>query len=844
MTLLAPTETTLRLEGLAAGKAARPLDRLTIRCSPPSGTLRIQDPLGRTYLDQPAAATTAFDVAAAPGTHLIELLDDDQRPIAQLRFRVDARTRIEDSTGRYARLLTLLYRTMIAYGDSKQVFWNGRIYHFFVQWLRDHVHTLKGMKYFHAGDAAALQSAIELYRDSQRDDGMIFDNIHPRHPGQANMWDARFEYGGFIRVVEGGRYDIKRIPVENDVEYLYIEGIYYTWKATGDDAWMHALLDSAIRAMDYSRADKWRWSAKFGLLKRGYTIDTWDFQNHFDAAIGNKTADPMVITDQTQFGVMFGDNTGYAQSCDYLARMLDHAGRAEEAERFRALGAEIRQRLDAIAWNGRHFTHHVRENPTNIDLGVDESSQVSLSNAYSLNRGIAREQAEAIIRTYQSIRASLPQGSPGEWYTIYPPFEHGYGAHNAKWQYMNGGVTPIVAGELARGAFMYGHEAYGIDILARLLDLGTRTGNHLHCTYTGAADTPSPRTLTPIDLAAHCNTDFDGTSRSDRPADVMPWTGEGDNDLHEMPPGQHEYAGIPFTVADPATNRRRGCIGLSASTGYLQRVELPMDRAIGSIYLLHTKAGTDGVAGQVVWQYTDGTSATQNILEGKHVSGWWVPAAADTRNTEHGPQSKGRFSMCLGWQGRNAHCPRVGMVVAGLNNPQPGRTVRSIALIASPAGGMWFIAGLTTSDAPVRFPPSPISYGIPDNWGAAAVVYALIEGLCGIVDDGTRFSHATVAPRWAAADAASATVCIAYPSTDAAIAYRWQHDAASRTIDLTVSTSGDAVDLRVLLPAGADSASATLDGEAAQPRIERVRESTYACFTITTPLSRVRITYA
>jgi len=76
---------------------------------------------------------------------------------------------------------------MIHLNETNNCIYKGKIYKYFVSWLRDHVHTLKGMKYF-------------------CDDNTI---------------------------------EFKRIPVENDVEYLFIEGIYYTWKATGDDLWMN-----------------------------------------------------------------------------------------------------------------------------------------------------------------------------------------------------------------------------------------------------------------------------------------------------------------------------------------------------------------------------------------------------------------------------------------------------------------------------------------------------------------------------------------------------------------------------------------------------------------------------
>ena len=38
-------------------------------------------------------------------------------------------------------------------------------------------------------------------------------------------------------------------------------------------------------------------------------------------------------------------------------------------------------------------------------------------------------------------------------------------------EYVNGGIMPLVGGELARGAFDHGFEAYGFDILQRYYSL-------------------------------------------------------------------------------------------------------------------------------------------------------------------------------------------------------------------------------------------------------------------------------------------------------------------------------------------------------------------------------------
>ncbi len=102
---------------------------------------------------------------------------------------------------------------------------------------------------------------------------------------------------------------------------------------------------------------------------------------------------------------------------------------------------EILERLNALSWNGRFYTHFIDEDPSvKRNLGVDEKSQIAQGNMYSINRGLTHETDVSIINTYLDLQKHLPAGSPGEWYSIYPPFEKGFEHHNQiKWQYMNGG---------------------------------------------------------------------------------------------------------------------------------------------------------------------------------------------------------------------------------------------------------------------------------------------------------------------------------------------------------------------------------------------------------------------
>ena len=60
-----------------------------------------------------------------------------------------------------------------------------------------------------------------------------------------------------------------------------------------------------------------------------------------------------------------------------------------------------------------------------------------------------------------------------------------------------------------------------------------------------------------------------------------------------------------------------------------------------------------------------------------------------------------------------------------------------VAALETPAKRI--VLGATLSDADPWLPPySDMSFGMPNNWGAAAIVFALIEGLAGIKDTGSR----------------------------------------------------------------------------------------------------------
>ncbi len=141
-------------------------------------------------------------------------------------------------------------------------------------------------------------------------------------------------------------------------------------------------------------------------------------------------------------------------------------------------------------------------------------------------------------------------------------------------------------------------------------------------------------------------------------------------------------------------------------------------------------------------------------------------------------------------------------------------------------------------------PDGTLTEGIPDNWGQAAVMSAMMEGLCGLRDDSVAFRDARIEPRWAAAGVTDATATARYGASSGYVAYRFQHDPAAGRIAITPAGSGQHFRFHVLLPQGAAAKSVTLAGKAVAFRQTTVESSPYVDFELSAPLEgRVEVAY-
>ena len=353
--------------------------------------------------------------------------------------------------------------------DRSLVFIDGKILVVCKNWIRDHVHVMKATKHWEYD----LNSFLDFIIETQREDGQYYELIKQLDDPHWTTVDPD------CRVIyEEDNVALVRLELEADIEYLVVEGAIYRYKATGDDEWLKRVLPRLEKGIDYITSSEKRWDKEHGLVKRPFTIDTWDFTYHPDAGKNRRIADrPMSI--------MHGDNSGVYQAMHQLAWFNRRLGQEEKAKAWEARAAALAENMRRYLWNGRFFIHQLHLGHEGLDNL--ESERLSLSNPYDINRGVTTlSESRAIIEEYMARRKTTPYFA--EWFTIDPPYEIFY--THAKGKYVNGAISPFTAGELAKAAFANGYEAYGWDIISRFIELVERDGTTYFLYHTDSVPQP------------------------------------------------------------------------------------------------------------------------------------------------------------------------------------------------------------------------------------------------------------------------------------------------------------------------------------------------------------------
>jgi len=824
-----------------------PLETGTASISHPrAARLLVSDAARRVYVDALVGSGKEISFAArgTAGRHLAELLADDGSVLSVKTFTLRAETRLSCNRGPYAELGRRIGMLL----QQEEYMWrpiiNGKQYFMFVCWGRDHVHTLKAQKYFQRD----VTSGLEYWLEVQEENGMLWDCIYPNPNYPSGTWLGEALGEGYFRYDDNKKYIVRRIPVEADCEFMYTEGVWYTWKATGDDDWMAKQLPVLERALTYNNSDPTRWSGKHGLVRRSMCMDSWDFVNPLFCNGDHRCINP----GDPQF-LFHSDNSGLYASYWRMAEMYEALGNTQRAGELRAEGEELRTRANAKLFFDTNYGHMIPEELPDEEFYAkvgDERKRMSLSTGYTINRKLpTHEMAVKIIQEYQRRYAANKHDSFAEWWTMDPPYS------NEQWpyastggstsgEYMNGAICTIIAGELAKAAFDHGFESYGADILDRVWKLSERDHGELYQVYRRLPEHPvmPAANFQPVDLRAVANRAL----RVGATPGLKAWTDEGDNDMRNLPVGRQNFGAIGFDVIDPAANSGRAVLFVDRNDDTGVIVPVPAMKG-KSLYFLHA-AGTRAEHGAVIGlydvSYADGTVERVHLRNGNEIANWWGPQ--ELGGLKYGGPIKHPATR-LAWNGPNGTHNNVGMYMFGWNNPHAELAVTAIRFVAVPSAchdANLMLAAISFSDRAVQYEERIRSHGLPDSWSQAAVFYAVAEGLAGIEDAGRAFDRVRVSPRWAASQANEADIILHYPASDGYCSYRYRDDNQGKlTLELTGSL--ERAEIHCLLPKGKTAKRVNVDAADVAFANVKVETSNYADFVLESlPRGLITIDYA
>lgn len=338
--------------------------------------------------------------------------------------------------------------------DRRLVFIDGKFVMAYLNWIRDHVHMSKAFCHWECD----LRTFLDFIIETQHESGFYFELIK-------QLEDPHYTFVNpeQTRVYEEDNVALTRLELEADVEYLVVEGANRVYSVLGDKEWLRKVLPSLEKSIDYMTSDEKRFDKEHGLVKRGITIDTWDF-------FYNTPNIDRRIRPETPMSIMHGDNSGVYAAMNMLARLNRELGNEEKAQEWETRAGQLRENMMKYLWNGDYFVHHL---PLTENRADDlEHVRLSLSNTYDINRGVLSvEDSRKVIEEFMRRRETTECFC--EWFSVDPPYHNGFGEYAAG-TYVNGSICSFTAGELAKAAFKNGYEAYGWDIVQRMMELYER----------------------------------------------------------------------------------------------------------------------------------------------------------------------------------------------------------------------------------------------------------------------------------------------------------------------------------------------------------------------------------
>ena len=234
-----------------------------------------------------------------------------------------------DSDEPLDRFIRILSKTVK--NDEFTFMIDGKPYMAHPKWLRDHIHEMKAFKHWDYD----LKEYLDFIIKNQNEKGFFYEMVQDN-----NDYHCKIMPDEFMLHLPKSKLTFVRLEVEADIEYLVVEGAVTVYKATGDEMWIKSVLPALERGIDYMTSDEKRWSKEYGVIKRGFTIDTWDFMD--------TERDIRYLSDDTPISVMHGDNSGVYQAMIQLCWLNERFGNTKKAAEWKNVPHSLKKTLTSF----------------------------------------------------------------------------------------------------------------------------------------------------------------------------------------------------------------------------------------------------------------------------------------------------------------------------------------------------------------------------------------------------------------------------------------------------------------------------------------------------------------
>ena len=179
-----------------------------------------------------------------------------------------------------------------------------------------------------------------------------------------------------------------------------------------------------------------------------------------------------------------------------------------------------------------------------------------------------------------------------------------------------------------------------------------------------------------VDLSPYANRGF----TTNKQADIVGWTNQGENDMRALPTGRQTFAGVPFFIAAP-----KGAVVLHSTNA--NNLDLPkavtgmkIGRKADVLFFLHDVAWPSDKPFRYRVNYEDGASVDVPITDGQQVIDWW---SDPTRYAE----AMSRYGLFIAWTGDNPMHKNVVLCGYEWTNPRPDKAIRDVDFLTVPETG-------------------------------------------------------------------------------------------------------------------------------------------------------------